>query len=119
MAHDPFFEGAVAEPAAWAESEDESAVDAAAAEAGEALEDEAPVASEAAEAPEPPKAVLPVSASSGDEIDLTGELGDLDGGVAGKPPRTPPPPRPLAHSIRRLRAFVRTPSRTRIFPRST
>ena len=38
MAHDPFFEGAVAAPAASAESEDESAVDAAAAQAGEALE---------------------------------------------------------------------------------
>ena len=105
MAHDPFFEGAVAAPAASAESEDESAVDAAAAQAGEALEDEAPVASEAAEAPEPPKAVPPVSASSGDEIDLTSELGDLDDAGGGEAAANPAPPRPLAHSIRRLRAI--------------
>ncbi len=84
MAHDPFFDGAVAAPAAAAESQDEPAVDAAAAQAGEALEDEAPVASEAAEAPEPPKAVPPVSASSGDEIDLTSELGDLDDAGGGE-----------------------------------
>ena len=84
MAHDPFFDGAVAARTAAAESQDEPAVDAAAAQAGEALEDEAPVASEAAEAPEPPKAVPPVSASSGDEIDLTSELGDLDDAGGGE-----------------------------------
>ena len=77
MAHDPFFDGAVAAPAA-AESEGVPA-----AQGGEALEDEAPVASGAAEAPEPPKAVLPVSPSGGDEIDLTSELGDLDDTAGG------------------------------------
>ncbi len=106
MAHDPFFDGpdpAPPSPAA-ADSEDAPPVEAEPAGADEALETQAavPLASDAADAPEPPKADRQVSPSGGDEIDLTGELGELDDQGGGETVGMPRPARP-----RRARSGVR------------
>ncbi len=80
MAHDPFFDGPDPAPAAAAESGDAPPVDAEPAEAEAAEESDSPVSleSEAADDPEPPTVARQSARSGGGEIDLTGELGDLD-----------------------------------------
>ena len=93
MAHDPFFDGPDPAPAAGRVPE-APPIDAEPAEAAAAAESGNPesLASDAAEDPALPRVARQMAPSGGDEIDLTGELGDLDDQAGDEPPwpRRPP-----------------------------
>jgi tetratricopeptide (TPR) repeat protein len=105
MARDPFFDGP--EPSAPSAPETEAAADEAADStpaAEPAAEREAEPEAVAAPASEPPPAPAPRAATGGDEIDLTGALGGLDGAPA------PEPSGALDQAFARIRTDAETDS---------